>query len=164
MSPSNYLGSDAEVLEESLVRGPELPPHGFARLLIEFQQFGGFLKAVPGGDPEFYALIVDFGFVHVIHGHFTDAKGHARKGKLTGDVSTSHLHIHRHQFHRADAATLDRLGSKKAQVQVAERRIFSRATYPHRHISIGNFWKEKCFDDRDCRQIAIKGNSSAEYN
>ena len=119
MSPSNYLGSDAEVLEESLVRGPELPPHGFARLLIEFQQLGGFLKAVSGGHPEFDALIVDFGLVHVIHGHFPDAEGHARKGELTGDVSTAHFHVHRHQFHRANAATLDRLETKRILTQAA---------------------------------------------
>ena len=104
-----YLGGDAEVFEESLMRRPELSPHCFPRSLVEVQELRGFLETVSSGDPEFDALVVDVGFVHGVHRNFADAERDASEGELTGDVPTAQLHVHRHQLHRAHAATLDSL-------------------------------------------------------
>jgi len=45
------LGGDTKVLEEPLVRGPELAPHGFLHPALRVNQLGSFREFLHGAHP-----------------------------------------------------------------------------------------------------------------
>ena len=55
---SSHLGRDAEVLEESLVGAPVLPPHRLLHLLVGVDQLGRLLELVEEVHPEVDRLVV----------------------------------------------------------------------------------------------------------
>lgn len=77
-----YLGGDAQVLEEALVRRPELAPHGLAHAVLGVDQLGGVVELLHGLHPELDARVVHLDEV-VRQRDLFDLERHAMETELT---------------------------------------------------------------------------------
>lgn len=146
-----HLGRYAQVLEEALMRRPELAPHRFAHAILGVDQFGRLVELLHRLHPQLDACVVHL-FEVLRQRYLFDFEGDAVEAQLSSYVHswnvtkligclvyllinerTSELHVHGDDFHGTDPSLLH---SRYEVGELAEGGALTPHAQPHhvRHV------------------------------